>query len=73
MDFDCHKCGGKETVWILPTSGGRGTGESTAYGAYCNACKRMLASELPSNNDGKKASAAREFKRIQRTESGDDK
>lgn len=65
-DFDCHECGGQQTVWILPTSGGRGTGETTAYAAHCNACNRTLASELPSNNDGKKATAAREFKRIQR-------
>ena len=64
-DFGCHKCGAKESVWIMPTSGGRGTGETTAYGAYCNACKRTLLAELPSNGDGKKATAAREFKRFQ--------
>lgn len=62
--FDCPECDGKETVRILPTAGGRGTGEATSYGAMCQACNRMLAEELPSNCDGKRATATREFKRI---------
>lgn len=65
-DFDCHECGAKKTVWIVPTAGGRGTGDTTSYGAYCTACKRMLLEEMPSNNDGKKATAIREFKRFQK-------
>ncbi len=65
MDFDCHKCGGEKTVWILPISGGRGTGEATAYEARCETCMVVHATELPSNNDGRKSSAKREFQRIQ--------
>ena len=62
--FDCPECSGKDTVWILPTAGGRGTGEPTCYGAKCAACDRMLVDELPSNCDGKKSTATREFKRL---------
>ncbi|WP_200876317.1 hypothetical protein SGO26_30485 (plasmid) [Cupriavidus metallidurans] len=62
--FDCPECGGKETVKIMPTAGGRGTGEATSYAANCAACNRTLAEELPSNSDGKRATATRELKRI---------
>lgn len=62
--FDCPECRAKETVCVMATAGGRGTGESTSYGAKCTACECRLADELPSNCDGKRASALRELKRI---------
>lgn len=62
--FDCPKCNTMESVWIMATAGGRGTGESTSYGAKCISCECWLADEMPSNSDGKKATAVREFKRI---------
>lgn len=64
QDFDCPECGAKDSVWIMATAGGRGTGESTSYGAKCTACECLLADEMPSNCDGKKATAVSEFKRI---------
>ncbi|MBP0633626.1 MULTISPECIES: hypothetical protein [unclassified Cupriavidus] len=64
QNFDCPECRAKESIWIMATAGGRGTGESASYGAKCTACECWLADEMPSNCDGKKSSAVRELKRI---------
>lgn len=58
----CLKCG-KESVNIFPLHGGKGTGETTCYAAECSACGHTVPG-LPSNADGRKSSATREYLRI---------
>lgn len=58
----CPQCG-SHAVWMCPAYGGRGTGETTSYTGGCQACGYRLE-ELPSNADGRKASAIREWNRV---------
>lgn len=58
----CLNCGLK-SVDILSLHGGKGTGETTVYAAECSACGHAVPG-LPSNGDGRIASAAREYLRM---------
>lgn len=59
----CPKC--HAAVNIVPMCGGRGSREPTAYAAECSGCKHRVE-YLPSNNDGRRASAIREWNKLVR-------
>jgi len=61
----CPRCG--NPVSVHPTSGGRGSNESTAYEAVCDARCGYRSTELPSNCSGRKADAIREHNQIAKT------
>lgn len=56
----CLNC--DSPVLIFPQEGGRGTGEPTSYQVECGKCD-VIMRHLPSNCDGKKATAIREYNR----------
>jgi hypothetical protein len=55
VKLNCPTCG--NGIAVSPCSGGRGTGELTSYGAYCDKCGM---SEEGFGDDGRKATAIRE-------------
>lgn len=62
-----HVCG--SPVHVLPTEGGRGTGDMIAYGARCDKCG-FISNYLGTSG---KASAIRHHNRLQKQKAPDDK
>jgi len=62
-----HICG--SVVHILPTEGGRGTGDIISYGARCDKCG-FISNFL---GNGGKPSAIRHHNRLQREKAKDEK
>lgn len=62
-----HSCGSK--VHVLPTAGGRGSGELTSYGARCDKCG-FISDHL--GRGGSLDSAIRHHNRLQLEKAEDD-
>ncbi len=58
----CPKCGSADVI-MMPTDGGRGSGEPTSYEARCQGCG-YAEGGFPSNCDGRRDTAIREWNRF---------